>query len=103
MTDFSSDQLQIINSLIAEEQARQALYRVQSLEEFHNTLLAAVAANANGIDVASASVGDGDSGLVAIAVEIGAPLSGYSVADWPVLKGWLWDQLYNIRAQRLGP
>ena len=28
MTDFSSDQLQIINSLIAEEQARQALYRV---------------------------------------------------------------------------
>lgn len=98
--DFTAVEMQVLRDLIATEQQRQADDRARSLEEFQNILTAAVTANANMIDTASATAGDGDTGLVAVAVAIGAPLSGYNLSDWPVLKGWIWDRLFDIRAQR---
>ena len=97
MSDFTATETAVLREVISDKQQQDAGYRTQSLQEFHNALYAA---DASTIDNASANVGDGDVGLVAVAASIGLPLTGYSPNDYALLKSWIWERLSFIRAQK---
>ena len=95
--DLSADDILVLRSVIAIEKDRQADVRRLQLDTFLETLQAA---DANLIDLTSqGAAGNGDAGLVAVATAIGAPLTGYNLTDWDILKGFIRDRLYAIRAQ----
>lgn len=95
-SDFTDAEMQVLRDLIDTEQQRRAAERMRSLEEFQHILSAA---NSDLIDRIAQGAGNGDVGLVAVATAIGAPLSGYDLTDWPVLKGFIFGRLSVIRAQ----
>jgi len=92
---FSSSDIAILQTLIANEQAAQAADQQQQIEIFQNTL---AQADPNMIDRTSAIAGDGDAGLIAVAQAIGLPLSGYDQSLWITLKGFIRGSLSQIRS-----